>query len=155
MLYWHPDENGYIGCYKKPTNENQMETMHIHHLSSILPPFLSMHFIFYTYYITTKLIDFNKWGTIRKKLTAITLIISCHMLASHKWCFLFCKILQFKPMLFKTQYWIQCDSRMCHFHLRKYLLTFNMWGPSHLGSTMSISWLLMPWLLASPGHQQP
>ena len=26
---------------------------------------------------------------------------------------------------------------------------------SYLGLTRSISWLLMPWLLASPGHQQP
>ena len=26
--------------------------------------------------------------------------------------------------------------------------------PSYLGLTKSISWLLMPWLLASPGHQQ-
>ena len=28
-------------------------------------------------------------------------------------------------------------------------------GTSYLGLTWSISWLLMPWLLASPGHQQP
>ena len=28
-------------------------------------------------------------------------------------------------------------------------------GPSLLGLTRSISWLLMPWLFASPGHQQP
>ena len=35
-------------------------------------------------------------------------------------------------------------------------LTLNVQGPSHLGLTRSISsWLLMPWLLASPGHQQP
>ena len=34
-------------------------------------------------------------------------------------------------------------------------LTLNMWGPSYLGLTRSISWLLMPWLLTSPGHQQP
>ena len=30
-----------------------------------------------------------------------------------------------------------------------------MWGPSYLGLTRSISWLLMPWLLTSPEHQQP
>ena len=34
-------------------------------------------------------------------------------------------------------------------------LTLNVRGPSYLGSTRSISWLLMPWLFASPGHQQP
>ena len=34
-------------------------------------------------------------------------------------------------------------------------LTLNMRGPSYLGLTKSISWLLMPWLLTSPGHQQP
>ena len=31
-------------------------------------------------------------------------------------------------------------------------LTLNVWGPN---LTRSISWLLMPWLLASPEHQQP
>ena len=32
-----------------------------------------------------------------------------------------------------------------------------MRGPSYLGLSMSVhvSWLLMPWLLASPGHQHP
>ena len=34
-------------------------------------------------------------------------------------------------------------------------LTLNMQGPSFLVLTISISWLLMPRLLASPGHQQP
>ena len=34
-------------------------------------------------------------------------------------------------------------------------LTLNVRGPSYLGVTRSISWLLMPWLLTSPGHQQP
>ena len=34
-------------------------------------------------------------------------------------------------------------------------LTLKVRGPSYLGLTRSISWLLMPWLLTSPGHQQP
>ena len=34
-------------------------------------------------------------------------------------------------------------------------LTLNMRGLSYPGLTRSISWLLMSWLLASPGHQQP
>ena len=34
-------------------------------------------------------------------------------------------------------------------------LTLNVRGPSYLCLTRSISWLLMPWLLRSPGHQQP
>ena len=33
-------------------------------------------------------------------------------------------------------------------------LTLNVRGPSYLCFTRSISWLLMPWLLMSPGHQQ-
>ena len=33
------------------------------------------------------------------------------------------------------------------------MLTLN--EGSYLGLTRSISWLLMPWLLTSPGHQQP
>ena len=36
-----------------------------------------------------------------------------------------------------------------------HLLTLNVQGPSYLSLTRSISWLLMPWLLTSPGHQQP
>ena len=35
------------------------------------------------------------------------------------------------------------------------VLTLNVRGRSYLGLTRSISWLLMPWLLTSPGHQQP
>ena len=34
-------------------------------------------------------------------------------------------------------------------------LTLNVRGPSYLGLTRSVSWLLMHWLLTSPGHQQP
>ena len=34
-------------------------------------------------------------------------------------------------------------------------LTLNVRRPSYLGLTRSISWLPMPWLLMSPGHQQP
>ena len=34
-------------------------------------------------------------------------------------------------------------------------LTLNVRGPSYLGLTRSISWLLLPWLLTSPVHQQP
>ena len=43
-------------------------------------------------------------------------------------------------------------------YLMRYNLPFrrllNMRGPSYLGLTRSILWLLMPWLLVSPGHQQ-
>ena len=35
------------------------------------------------------------------------------------------------------------------------ILTLNVRGTSYLGLTRSISWLLMPWLLTSPGYQQP
>ena len=33
--------------------------------------------------------------------------------------------------------------------------SFNVRGLSYPGITKSIPWLLMPWLLTSPGHQQP
>ena len=35
----------------------------------------------------------------------------------------------------------------------QWLLTLNMLGPSSSVLTRSISWLLMAWLIASPGHQ--
>ena len=34
-------------------------------------------------------------------------------------------------------------------------VTLDVGGPSYLGLTRSRSWLLMPWLLTSPGHKQP
>ena len=34
-------------------------------------------------------------------------------------------------------------------------LTLKVWGQSYPSLTWSISWLLMSWLLVSPGHQQP
>ena len=41
--------------------------------------------------------------------------------------------------------------------LAKIHLTLNVRGPIYLCLTTgrSVSWLLMPWLLTSPGHQQP
>ena len=35
------------------------------------------------------------------------------------------------------------------------LSTLNVRGPSYLSLIRSIFWLLTPWILASPGHQQP
>ena len=36
-----------------------------------------------------------------------------------------------------------------------FFLYINGRGSSYLGLTRSVSWLLMTWLLVSPGHQQP
>ena len=40
-------------------------------------------------------------------------------------------------------------------HLSNPLLNLNVRGPCYLDLIRSISWLLMPWLPAWPGHQQP
>ena len=39
--------------------------------------------------------------------------------------------------------------------LIKHIKTLNVRGASYLGLTRSISCLLIPWLVTSPGHQQP
>ena len=49
--------------------------------------------------------------------------------------------------------WIQSEYMLKTHQMPK--LTLNGRGPIWLGLTRSISWLLMPWLLVSPGHQQP
>ena len=41
---------------------------------------------------------------------------------------------------------------LCQQHQPLYMTSVHS---SYLGLTRSISWLLMPWLLTSPGHQQP
>ena len=61
--------------------------------------------------------------------------------------------------------WPRKEITACHFReVGKWInlhmtvwewLTLNVRGPSYLGLTRSISWLLMPWHLTSPGHQQP
>ena len=48
-----------------------------------------------------------------------------------------------------------CGMGIGHKHKIQYLLILNMREPIYLGLTISISWLLMPWLLASAGNQQP
>ena len=48
--------------------------------------------------------------------------------------------------------WLHCTWIRITLHVN---LTLNVRGPSYLGLTRSISWILMPWLLTSPGHQQP
>ena len=58
--------------------------------------------------------------------------------------------------------WRPCDSisaalesNLVLTQTTEWSLTLNERGPSYFGLTRSISWLLMPWLLTSPGHQQP
>ena len=51
--------------------------------------------------------------------------------------------------------WTKIASEISRNLVTRRVLTLNMRGPSYLGLTRSISWLLMPWLLTSPGHQQP
>ena len=54
---------------------------------------------------------------------------------------------------------VHISSLIAHLINKEYLadgiFTLNVRGRSYLGLTRSISWLLMPWLLTSPGHQQP
>ena len=51
--------------------------------------------------------------------------------------------------------WIMCWVRYMYSKALRRRLTLNMRGSSYLGLTRSVSWLLMPWLLTSPGLQQP
>ena len=55
-------------------------------------------------------------------------------------------------VIIKIRWLWDCLIFIVRIHL---LLTLSVRGPSYLGLTRSISWLLMPWLLTSPGHQQP
>ena len=43
----------------------------------------------------------------------------------------------------------------CFIMVYHQFFTLHVLGPSYLSLTKSISWLLMPWLLTSPGLQQP
>ena len=54
-------------------------------------------------------------------------------------------------ILVRTETFVRWDHEIVHGKQ----LTLNVRGPSYLGLTRSISWFLTPWLLASPGHQQP
>ena len=72
-------------------------------------------------------------------LVAHHIIDENSMMADALWRFFFSSINQFLSWKVLTQW----------------NLTLNVRGPSYLGLTRSISWLLMPWFLTSLGHQQP
>ena len=42
-----------------------------------------------------------------------------------------------------------------HRHWTRCFKPLSVRGPSYLGITRSMTWLLVPWLLTSAGHQQP
>ena len=54
-----------------------------------------------------------------------------------------------------VSYTLVCKTSARCLRLTDPSLTLNVRGRSYLGLTRSISWLLMHWLLTSPGHQQP
>ena len=47
------------------------------------------------------------------------------------------------------------EEHSCELIRGNFILTLHVRGTSYLGLNRSILWLLMPWLLTSPGHQQP
>ena len=69
--------------------------------------------------------------------------------------------LQYPSIITKVMFTLYVNSRnyylwcLHNFDLWRNKLTLNVRGPSNLGLTRSIPWLLMPWLLTPPGHQQP
>ena len=64
-------------------------------------------------------------------------------------------LIEIHTFSFKKMHLKMSSGKWRPFCLGLNVLTLNMRGPSYLGLTRSISWLLMPWLLTSPGHQQP
>ena len=83
--------------------------------------------------LTVKLLsDEYLWTLSNEKSTLIQIMVWYHQVTSH--------------------YQISCHHMASLGHNE---LTLSMRGPSYLGLTRSISWLLMPWVLMSPGHQQP
>ena len=100
------------------------------HLSALLikPVYITLHIVFYNFYIFTI--------CKRNRSTYLFCLTECYL--HHKYFFK-------KTCTILTTYTI---------YITKWL-TLNVWGPSYLDLTRSISWLLKPWLLTSPGHQQP
>ena len=81
---------------------------------------------------------------------------------THCWFRWYC-VICLAPSHYLNQWWLIC-SRKCIVNVIMSTVqngihfvqaTFNIRGLNNFGSTWSISWLLMPWLLASPGHQHP
>ena len=83
----------------------------------------------------------------------LSLLLTLFMLNSYvkKWSFTFLFISQCYDRWHKELKSFVMEYSSIHLSC----LTLNVREPSLLGFTGSISWLLMPWLLASPGHQQP
>ena len=45
-------------------------------------------------------------------------------------------------------------SNIWNTHITNIIITFILWSPDYYIQARSISWLLMPWFLVLPGHQQ-
>ena len=122
--------------------------------------------MFYTHKLTCKLNLRNQF--IRYKIIEIVsetcLTLTLNSVVSHdRWLFMigrgntqnFVNTIQVncKCMCLAGLLWYQCVSFIVY--PESHVLTLNVRGLSYLGLTRSISWLLMPWLPTSPGHQQP
>ena len=81
----------------------------------------------------------------------------------NQWCFIFDSTLgntllsnsNQNTIIFIQENWFEnIATKWWPFCFGPIVLTLNVQGPCYLGLTRSISWLLMTWLLTSPGHQQ-
>ena len=101
----------------------------------------------------------SNWNILNTNLSPLRdlMIHLLYNIVTRSWSSLFwnrnvCISIQIALLYFSTIY---CDSERQE--KAQALVTgcydlFNVQGSSYLGITRSISWLLMPWLLASPGH---
>ena len=110
--------------------------------------------------------DHSRYGLSQRK-TILRCNILSHWLSSYpEWSLLFLHYVEFghwsvfsHPAVLVLAYncpmqchWINLEAWV---NVSHELLTLKVWGRSYLSLSRSVSWLLMPWLLASLGHQHP
>ena len=80
----------------------------------------------------------------------------CYTLQNFVTCLIYSKLLTISSCMI-SGLWIPMLIKATYFHdcVPHYRLIFNMRGPSYPRLNRSVWWLLMPWLVAPSGHQQP
>ena len=95
------------------------------------------------------------WHTFTAQICHLAYMCSCHIKWLPKLDFTVIHQCEMQYNIRALQFIFSNTTAEVHtFSAHKYL-TLNMRGLNYLCSTRSISWLLMPLLLSSPGHQQP
>ena len=129
----------------EPLDQSQLRVIHFQLYWPPIKLFL-FDYVFKRPMITTPLLLIYEYMAIMCLLLCMT---SLNNIISYS---VMIKVLSYSWLVFRLRYALISTQWLVT--LVPCVLTLSVRGPSYYGLVRTISWLLMPWLLTSPGHQQ-